>query len=111
MYSNVASRYQRRGSITVAIDATLPPLSLSLSLSFDMGSETNGKIEEGFEIPEINIKFTQLFINGRFVDALSGSILSTFVSLNLFPSVLCLVEVAMSCIIAAVLLSSFTGIN
>ncbi|KAJ3671101.1 hypothetical protein LUZ60_008527 [Juncus effusus] len=37
-----------------------------------MGSETNGKKEDGFEIPEISIKFTQLFINGKFVDSLSG---------------------------------------
>jgi coniferyl-aldehyde dehydrogenase len=42
-----------------------------------MGSDTNGKIEEGFEIPEINIKFTQIFINGHFVDALSGKTMET----------------------------------
>ncbi|KAJ4749791.1 Cytosolic aldehyde dehydrogenase [Rhynchospora pubera] len=42
-----------------------------------MGSETNGKVQEGFEIPEINIKFTQLFIDGHFVDALSGKTFET----------------------------------
>ena len=36
--------------------------------------------EKGFEVPELDIKFTKLFINGQFVDAVSGT--------HLFPSTL-----------------------
>jgi hypothetical protein len=90
-------RYQERFLhffFSLSHSYSLPP-HLSPSLSLDMGSETNGQIEEGFEIPEINIKFTQLFINGCFVDALSGSICLS----KTFRSQFCLIEVDMSCII------------
>ncbi|KAG1346268.1 hypothetical protein COCNU_06G000970 [Cocos nucifera] len=39
-----------------------------------MGSQCNG---DEFEVPEIKIKFTKLFINGQFVDAISGKTFET----------------------------------
>ncbi|KAM0859313.1 hypothetical protein ACQ4PT_047248 [Festuca glaucescens] len=33
--------------------------------------------EKGFEVPELEIKFTKLFINGQFVDAVSGKTFET----------------------------------
>ncbi|XP_008775315.3 aldehyde dehydrogenase family 2 member C4-like [Phoenix dactylifera] len=39
-----------------------------------MGSQCNG---DEFEMPEIKIKFTKLFINGQFVDAISGKTFET----------------------------------
>ncbi|KAG1346269.1 aldehyde dehydrogenase family 2 member C4 [Cocos nucifera] len=39
-----------------------------------MGSQCNG---DDFEMPEIKIKFTKLFINGQFVDAVSGKTFET----------------------------------
>ncbi|XP_010926057.1 aldehyde dehydrogenase family 2 member C4 [Elaeis guineensis] len=39
-----------------------------------MGSQCNG---DDFEVPEIKIKFTKLFINGQFVDAVSGKTFET----------------------------------
>jgi coniferyl-aldehyde dehydrogenase len=33
----------------------------------------NGGDSKGFEVPKLEIKFTKLFINGRFVDAVSGT--------------------------------------
>ncbi|KAK9715304.1 hypothetical protein RND81_06G156000 [Saponaria officinalis] len=40
-----------------------------------MGDVSNGTFESSFKIPEI--KFTQLFINGEFVDAISGKTFET----------------------------------
>jgi coniferyl-aldehyde dehydrogenase len=31
--------------------------------------------EKGFVVPELEIKYTKLFINGQFVDAVSGTYL------------------------------------
>ncbi|KAL5229231.1 hypothetical protein ABZP36_017496 [Zizania latifolia] len=40
-----------------------------------MGVANGG--DKGFEVPELDIKFTKLFINGRFVDAASGKTFET----------------------------------
>uniref|UniRef100_A0A0E0MYQ5 Aldehyde dehydrogenase 1 n=1 Tax=Oryza rufipogon TaxID=4529 RepID=A0A0E0MYQ5_ORYRU len=37
----------------------------------------NGGDSKGFEVPKLEIKFTKLFINGRFVDAVSGKTFET----------------------------------
>ncbi|KAL6882014.1 hypothetical protein ACP4OV_011486 [Aristida adscensionis] len=36
-----------------------------------------GEDKQGFEVPELDIKFTKLFINGQFVDAVSGKTFET----------------------------------
>lgn len=49
-------------------------------------AQSNGKLEHSVKIPEI--KFTKLFINGEFVDSISGSqiIITVFLSTNLYLS-------------------------
>ncbi|XP_072968638.1 aldehyde dehydrogenase family 2 member C4-like [Typha angustifolia] len=37
-----------------------------------MSSESNGNSNGSFKMPDIKIKFTKLFINGQFVDSISG---------------------------------------
>ncbi|XP_052135579.1 aldehyde dehydrogenase family 2 member C4-like [Oryza glaberrima] len=42
-----------------------------------MAAAANGGDSKGFEVPKLEIKFTKLFINGRFVDAVSGKTFET----------------------------------
>jgi hypothetical protein len=39
-------------------------------------ADANGSSQNGFEVPKVEVKFTKLFINGHFVDAVSGASLS-----------------------------------
>jgi hypothetical protein len=35
--------------------------------------DANGSSQKGFEVPKVEVRFTKLFINGHFLDAVSGA--------------------------------------
>ncbi|KAK3164672.1 hypothetical protein QOZ80_1AG0022880 [Eleusine coracana subsp. coracana] len=54
------------------------PFPLSLAFSGGMaGANRSSEKHEGFEVPQVEVKFTKLFINGQFVDAVSGKTFET----------------------------------
>jgi hypothetical protein len=58
-------------ALFLTINPTASCSSLLFSKPFSMAETGNGSLKQGFKIPEI--KHTKLFINGEYVDSVSGT--------------------------------------